>query len=132
MRIQILPLPAVMVGDDLEEPFALVVDQCRYDDPNLMSPHVADVMARRWREFAQECGARSVIITDETVEVVDGYAEAPAVEPSRTHEVRLNVPGVDPERVAREMCARLGRCQECGKRPCTCSPEEPPSEEARV
>ena len=27
MRIQILPLPSVMVGDDLEEPFALVFDQ---------------------------------------------------------------------------------------------------------
>src|SRR5690606_8536630 len=29
MRIQILPLPTVVNGDDVEEPFALVVDQCQ-------------------------------------------------------------------------------------------------------
>lgn len=67
MRIQILPLPSVVVGDDVKEPFGLIVDQC---DTNAVD-------ASEWTRFAEECGACSILITPETVDVVDRYAEAP-------------------------------------------------------
>ncbi|GHE33436.1 hypothetical protein GCM10017673_40480 [Streptosporangium violaceochromogenes] len=65
MRVQILLLPSVVVGDSLEEPFALIVDQ-----------HTAasdDVTP--WEQFKADCGARAVLVTSETVEVVDRYAD---------------------------------------------------------
>lgn len=67
MRIQILPLPSVVVGDDVQEPFALIVDQWpegAYDSS--------------LQGFADMCGAKAVWVRSETVEVVDRYAEAPA------------------------------------------------------
>ena len=67
MRIQILLLPSVVVGDDVREPFGLIVDQC---DTNAVD-------ADRWTRFSEECGACSILITPETVDVVDRYAEAP-------------------------------------------------------
>lgn len=72
MRVQILPLPSVVVGDDVREPFGLIVDQC---DTNAID-------ADRWTRFAEECGACSILITPETVDVVDRYAEAPEAEPA--------------------------------------------------
>lgn len=72
MRIQILPLPSVMVGDDMEEPFALIVDQ-----------HDADLdqqTADEWQRFKTSAGARALLITPDTVEVVDRYAETPSPE----------------------------------------------------
>lgn len=101
MRIQILPLPSVMVGDDLAEPFALVVDQCRYDDPNLMSPLVAEAAQGRWKRFAEECGARTVLVTDETVEIVDRFAD-PDPARVRVEEMHIHTPkDVDAEKIAR-------------------------------
>ena len=73
MRIQILPLPSVVVGDDVEEPFALIVDQ-----------HDSDVdqqTADEWHQFKTSAGARALLITPDTVEVVDRHAETAPVEP---------------------------------------------------
>ncbi|GAA2861511.1 hypothetical protein [Nonomuraea rubra] len=64
MRIQILPLPAVMVGDDLEEPFALVFDQAE-----------EGVNKELLYEFAKQCGSRTHLIVSQTVEIVDRDAE---------------------------------------------------------
>jgi hypothetical protein len=64
MRLQILPLPSVVVGDDVQEPFALIVDQWpdgAYDS--------------FLQGFADACGAKAVWVVPETVEVVDRYAE---------------------------------------------------------
>lgn len=72
MRIQVLPLPSVVVGDDVREPFGLIVDQC---DTNAVD-------VGEWKRFAEECGACSILITPETVDVVDRYAEAPEAEPA--------------------------------------------------
>lgn len=74
MRIQILPLPSVVVGDDVQEPFALIVDQ-----------HDSDVdqqTADEWHQFKTSAGARALLITPDTVEVVDRYAEPSLPEPS--------------------------------------------------
>lgn len=72
MRIQILLLPSVVVGDDVREPFGLIVDQC---DTNAID-------ADRWTRFSEECGACSILITPETVDVVDRWTEAPEAEPA--------------------------------------------------
>lgn len=64
MRIQILPLPSVTVGDDTQEPFALIVDQWpdgAYDSS--------------LQGFADMCGAKGVWVRPDTVEVVGRYAE---------------------------------------------------------
>lgn len=68
MRIQILPLPSVVVGDNVEEPFALIVDQHDSD----MDQQTAD----EWQRFKDSAGARALLITPDTVEVVDRYADA--------------------------------------------------------
>ena len=60
MRIQILTLPPAMVGDDMEEPFALVFDQI--DE---------DVNKELLHEFARQCGAKTHIMLPQTAEVVD-------------------------------------------------------------
>lgn len=67
MRIQILPLPSVVKGDDVEEPFALVVD--RFEWP------IDDSALERWQKFKDMCGARAVLVDPGTVEIVDRYAE---------------------------------------------------------
>jgi hypothetical protein len=67
MRIQIMPLPAELVDDRLQEPFAIVVDQFEY-------PIDGSVTAR-WQQFKEQCGARAVLIDPGTVEVVDQYAD---------------------------------------------------------
>lgn len=70
MRIQILPLPSVVVGEMVEEPFALVIDQ--WDD----TPLKAQAYAEQWDAFKTACGARAILATAETVEVVDRFAES--------------------------------------------------------
>lgn len=74
MRIQILPLPSVMVGDDMDEPFALIVDQ--HDSV------VDEQTAEEWQRFKTNTGARALLVTPDTVEVVDRYAETSAQEPT--------------------------------------------------
>lgn len=58
-RIQVLSLPMVHVGETSEEPFALIVDQLG-DSEN----------RQRYTDFAVGCGARSALLTDETIDVV--------------------------------------------------------------
>lgn len=72
MRIQILPLPSNVVGEVVEEPFALVVDQ--YEGAS------DETSLEYWSKFGAQCGARSTLVTPATVEVVDRYAEPARVE----------------------------------------------------
>ncbi len=72
MRIQVLPLPSQMVGEVVEEPFSLIVDQ--------LGVGLTEVQCRQWSRFTESCGARAVAFHPDTVEVVDRYAE-PASEP---------------------------------------------------
>ncbi len=65
MRIQILPLPSVVVGEVVEEPFALIVDE--FDG----LPSEAE--AAQWSKFAKDCGARAVAFSGKTVDVVNPY-----------------------------------------------------------
>ncbi|GAA0853411.1 hypothetical protein ACFQVD_26580 [Streptosporangium amethystogenes subsp. fukuiense] len=65
MRIQILPLPSVVVGEVVEEPFALVIDRAEDDIPKELLG-----------EFARQCGAKTFVIVPQTVEIVDRYAES--------------------------------------------------------
>jgi hypothetical protein len=71
MRIQILPLPTVVKGDDVTEPFALIVD--RHEGTHERIAEDASVLAR----FMYDCGALALLVTKETVEVVDRYAQPP-------------------------------------------------------
>jgi hypothetical protein len=79
MRIQILPLPSVVKGDDVEEPFAIVVDQ--FEHP------IDESATARWQQFKEQCGARAVLVDPGTVEVVDRYA-APAPSAAEIEEQR--------------------------------------------
>ncbi|MDH2424773.1 hypothetical protein [Sphaerisporangium sp. TRM90804] len=72
MRIQILPLPSNVVGELVEEPFALIVDEC---------DELGEGGVTAWSRFKDECGARAIVFTAETVEVVDRYAPEPKTEP---------------------------------------------------
>ena len=75
MRIQILTLPSVVVGDDVREPFAIVVDQApRFDE-------LAPKDREAWQAFAAACGAVALLTVPGTVEIVDRYAE-PAPQPT--------------------------------------------------
>lgn len=76
MRIQILPLPSVIVGDNVEEPFALVIDQAGETASLDNQAIYADLTT-----FAINCGARATYMTADTVEIVSPYAD---VEP-RAH-----------------------------------------------
>lgn len=65
MRIQVLPLPLVTREDGQhEEPFALIIDQ--YNGPYGRRTGFIDAA----EQFRDDCGARSVLVTEETVEVV--------------------------------------------------------------
>ena len=151
MRIQIMSLPAVLVDDHLQEPFAIVVDQCPAEA-------VSEFFAGQVNSFAGDCGAKAVLITSETVEVVDPYADDGPVsdetidrfadevagrlarhyggwypEPpaSPEHVVDVRFPeDFDPEQATREFRFKLGLCVECGERPgrCGCPTKEPEPE----
>lgn len=98
MRIQILPLPTIYTGADAVEPFALVIDQWR-------SPLEPEVFMADWYKFRDECGAKAVFVTEDTVEIVDRDAEpAPVLSPSPQVSVTMS------DTVIREAAARqLGR-----------------------
>ncbi|QBI53437.1 hypothetical protein [Streptomonospora litoralis] len=53
-RIQVLTLPMVHVGESTEEPFALIVDQLAETEN---------------RQRSVGCGARTALLTDDTVDV---------------------------------------------------------------
>lgn len=80
MRIQILPLPSNVVGEVVEEPFALVVDQ--------VEEATDETHLEYWSKFGAQCGARSTLVTPATVEVVDRYLPDPVpAEPAPSPEV---------------------------------------------
>lgn len=81
MRIQILPLPSVMVGDDMEEPFAMVFDQAEDGIDKLLL-----------HEFARLCGAKTLVFYPGTVEIVDRYADVPP--PKNETRIRFDFPKV--------------------------------------
>jgi hypothetical protein len=143
MRIQIMSLPAVLVDDRLKEPFAIVVDQCPAEA-------VSEFFAAQVNDFAKDCGSKAALITSETVEVVDQYADdepvtdeaierfADAVagrlashhegwypEPPKVDigEMRIHMPeDLDAEQVTRRFRVAMGACPDCGKRSCVCTP----------
>lgn len=59
MRIRVLELPMVVLGQAAEQPFMLVVDRC---PAQLVTEH-------RFREIGKEAGARTVLVTNEEVEL---------------------------------------------------------------
>lgn len=75
MRVQILPLPTLMNGDHLEEPFALIIDRCPAD--------AFDELNEQGKQFKESAGARALLVTSDTVELVDPYSAQvpPAVKP---------------------------------------------------
>ena len=103
MRIQILPLPAVMVGDDLQEPFAVIVDQFEWP--------IDESASAKWRQFKEQCGARAVVVDPGTVEIVDRNAE-PAAEPKpQQPQVSVSAPDlvdVDAKEIARDLARAMG------------------------
>lgn len=68
MRIQILELPTVVVGDDVTTPFALIFDRCP------MQALTGEPLGAR--EFAVSMGAAGYFCTPETVEIVDQFSVA--------------------------------------------------------
>src|SRR5687768_2366602 len=95
MRIQILLLPSIVNGDDVEEPFALIVDQ-------VPAATRAEVDGETWQRFREQCGAKALLVTSETVDVVDRYAGDAAECPPRTA-VHVNMPpGLDVDEVSAE------------------------------
>lgn len=120
MRVQILLLPSVVVGDSLEEPFALIVDQHTAASDDLTP----------WEQFKTDCGARAVLVTPETVEVVDRYAdptpEADHTDPgdaqlaegwklATTPFIQMEASDVDPFKVADELRFHLDKVRAPGQ-----------------
>lgn len=78
MRIQIMPLPHVVLGEAVTQPFALIIDQAPI--PSVVDAATAEIVRLHldgWDGFRERCGASAHLITAETVEVVGRYA-APA------------------------------------------------------
>lgn len=106
MRIQILELPALVVGEDVTTPFALIFDQCPKSEPTETYQGVAireDLGAvRDVAAFADSVGASGYFCTAETVELVDRFRDL-EVEHEHVEErptpVVINYSG-DPEEVA--------------------------------
>lgn len=65
-RIQVLRLPAERVGDVRQTPFALIIDRVT---PPPEDGFVRDIRAADWRDFRDACGARAILITEDTVEL---------------------------------------------------------------
>jgi hypothetical protein len=64
-RIQVLELPAIHRGDDMETPFVLVVDQAA---PQL--PDAQGVVGAYWQRLKVQTGATAVFVTSETLDIV--------------------------------------------------------------
>lgn len=65
MRIQILELPREYVGEVSLTPFAIIIDQC---DASGFTDDDGERAA--WSSFRNDCGAKSIMVTEQTVEVV--------------------------------------------------------------
>lgn len=66
-RIQILELPVQVNGDDVETPFALIIDQVTDDDRSIDLGVVFD--ARSIELLKDATGARGVIVYDGTLDI---------------------------------------------------------------
>lgn len=62
MRIQVLELPNEALGEVVHTPFVIVIDE--YTDA------AAEDQAAVWQAFRVECGAKSILVTRDTVEIV--------------------------------------------------------------
>lgn len=62
MRIQILELPAEYVGEHSTIPFALIVDE--------VMASIGEAELQLWSELGKDCGAKHILVTGETVEIV--------------------------------------------------------------
>lgn len=100
-RLHILHLP----GEGYK--FAFIVDQ------HHGAPHTLDSCIRQWRNFAQACGAVDVLVTDDTVKVIDPFIspdlETPdAPEPEKPWEMREVSIDEAPEAIQRLIGAAWG------------------------
>lgn len=71
MRIQILELPAIVKGDDVVTPFALIFDQC----PPVYSLGQEEDQRQRLDSFVSAIGASGFFATPETVTVLGGLQD---------------------------------------------------------
>lgn len=62
MRIQVLPLPEVVVGDARRTPFVLVVDE--------IGPEASEPLIRGIEDAGEKVGAEGVLAFGERIEVV--------------------------------------------------------------
>lgn len=63
-RLQILELPTVHIGDAMETPFVLVIDQCRFESLDGYGTANAS-----WQQLGAQIGARGCIVTNETIDI---------------------------------------------------------------
>lgn len=75
MRIQILELPAVVAGDDVTTPFALIFDRC----PQLDKVEAGQDLAERIANLTNAVGASGFFATAETVTIVDRFQDVHVV-----------------------------------------------------
>lgn len=104
MRIQILELPAVVKGDDVFTPFALIFDECPAIDQE-GRPAIAD-LTQRMANLTNAVGASGFFAAAHTVDIVDRFRDV-QVSTERTEDsrpVEIHFTG-DPEEVA----SRIGR-----------------------
>src|SRR5688572_13797637 len=98
MRIQILLLPPSVNGDADLVPFALIVDQLQGDAPD-------EAAAAAWRKFREDVGARAVLVTPNTVDIIDRDAGDVAELVERLPRTTAHVdvpPGLDVDEVSAE------------------------------
>lgn len=60
-RIQVLELPQTVIGDVVETPFLLVIDEFTGDP---------EESSEAWARIREQSGARAMLVTAETVDVV--------------------------------------------------------------
>ncbi|MET9339259.1 hypothetical protein [Nonomuraea sp. NPDC003804] len=106
MRIQILPLPTVAIGGVVKEPYALVVDQVE---------GVPDEQALElWQRFGAECGARTVLVVPDTVEIVDRCAGPPVTVNMTDAVIQDADPTAGWPRLDKSQAKPFRACTECG------------------
>jgi hypothetical protein len=59
-RIQILPLPDTVTGEQVRTPFAVIVDQA-------YGFNADDIAA--WQQFRDDCSASAILVTDRRIDV---------------------------------------------------------------
>jgi hypothetical protein len=98
MRIQILELPAVVVGESVTTPFALIFDECPAVDQD-SRPAIAD-LTQRMANLANATGAAGFFATAQSVEIVDRFQDVKvATETVEEKPVELHFTG-DPNAIS--------------------------------